>query len=68
MLCGHNSAVSFASKCRILGGDQDGTDLGDTSNFIRKFEGTDDLNTIFANLNTGDGSAESRLGLSNTIK
>ena len=68
MLCGHNSVVSFASKCRLLGGDPDGTDLGDTLNFIRKFEGTNALHTIFANLDTSDGSAKSRLGLTNTIK
>lgn len=68
VLCGHNSAVTFASKCRLFRGDADGTRLGDTLNFIRKFEGTEDLHTMFANANTSGGSAESRLALSNQIK
>ena len=56
-MCGHDSDVAFASKCKLFRGDADGTRLGDTSNFIRKFEGTEDLHTMFANENTSGGSA-----------
>ena len=68
VLCGHNSAVTFASKCRLLKGDTDVDSLGDTLNFIRKWIGTEDLHTMFANANTRGGSAESRLTYSNQIK
>ena len=67
-MCGHNSAVTFASKCRLFRGGADGTRLGDTLNFIRKFEDTEDLHTMFANAKTSDGSTESTLALSNQIK
>ena len=71
-MCGHNSAVTFASKCRLLKGEPDDMPLGDTQDFIRKFEigviGTEDLHTMFANANTRGGSAASRLTSSNQIK
>ena len=73
VLCGHNSAVTFASKCRLLKGETDDMPLGDTQDFIRKIEigviGTEDLHTMFADANTSrGGSAESRLTYSNQIK
>jgi hypothetical protein len=68
MLCGHNSAVTFASKCRLFKGDADDMQLGDTVNFIRKFVGTEDLHTMFASANIRGGSAASRLTSSNQIK
>lgn len=73
VLCGHNSAVTCASKCRLLKGEPDDMLLGDTQDFIRKFEygviGTEHLHTMFADANTSrGGSAESRLTYSNQIK
>jgi hypothetical protein len=72
MLCGHHSALTFASKCRLFKGDTDDMPLGDTINFIRKFEigvvGTEDLHTMFANANTRGDFAASRLTSSNQIK
>ena len=68
MLCGHNSAVTFASKCRLFKGDADDMPLGDTVNFIRKFASIEDLHTMFASANTRGGSAASRLASSNQIK
>lgn len=68
VLLGHNSAVTFASKCRLFAGDTDGSRLGDTSNFIRRFVGPSDMHTMFASENAACDSAESRLHLSNKIK
>ena len=68
VLCGHSSVVISASKCRLFKGDADDMPLGDTLNFIRKFAGTKDLHTMFANANIRGGSAESRLTFSNQIK
>ena len=67
-MCGHNSAVTFASKCRLFKDDADDMQLGDTVNFIRKFVGTEDLHTMFASANIRGGSTESRLTYSNQIK
>ena len=75
-MLGHNIAVTFASKCRHFASDADGSRLGDTSNFIRKFEGTSDTHTMFAseNCRPANGhesriySAESRLQHANQIR
>ena len=67
-MCGYNSAVTFASKCRLFDGDADDMQLGDTVNFIRKFVDTEDLHTMFASANIRGGPAASRLTSSNQIK
>ena len=67
-MCGNNSAVTFACKCRLFKGDVDDMQLGDIVNFIRKFVGTEDLHTMLASANIRGGSAASRLTSSNQIK
>ena len=72
----HNIVVTFASKCRHFAKDTGGAMLGDTINFIRKFEGASDTHIIFATNNWRPAndhenriySAESRLEHTNQIR